>query len=56
VEGYSSGVRLLTQGIVLVLALSLAYGLRNLAGLGNLFRRGGPAAPVDLTQGSVPIS
>jgi ribose transport system permease protein len=55
VKGYSAGTRLLVQGIVLVVALSLAYGLRNLTRIGSLFRRGGPA-PVDLSQGTVPIA
>jgi ribose transport system permease protein len=55
VRGYSSGMRLLTQGIVLVLALSLAYGIRNLSRMGSIFRRAGPGR-AELTQGVVPIS
>jgi hypothetical protein len=33
VAGSSAGVRMLIQGVVLVLALSLSYGLRHLARL-----------------------
>jgi ribose transport system permease protein len=39
VAGSPAGVRLLIQGVVLVLALSLSYGLRHLAGLACLLPR-----------------
>lgn len=45
VKGFSAGIRLMTQGVVLVLALSLAVGLGHLPGLGKSLRRHqGPAA------------
>jgi len=56
VKGYSAGTRLLVQGVVLVLALSLSYGLRNVGRLRSLVRRGGAAPPpLELDQGAVPV-
>lgn len=55
VKGYSSGTRLLIQGIVLVLALSLAGGLRDLFRIGTSFRRGG-SEPLAVAQGAVPLA
>lgn len=55
VKGYSAGTRLLVQGVVLVVALSLSYGMRNVLRIGTIFRRG-RAAPVELGQGTVPVS
>lgn len=51
VLGYSAGVRLLTQGIVLVLALSLVPGLRTLSRFGQITRRVG-SPPVDFAEGT----
>lgn len=46
VAGSSAGVRMLIQGVVLVLALSLSYGLRHLAALARLVpRRRSATAP-----------
>jgi len=39
VKGYSAGVRLITQGVVLVLALSLGYGFQYVPRLGQWLRR-----------------
>ena len=49
--GSPAGVRLLIQGVVLVLALSLSYGLRQAAGLVGLVQRRRAAA----TPGSQPL-
>lgn len=57
VRGYSAGIRLLVQGVVLVAALSLSYGLRNLGRLRSLVRRGGDASPpLELDQDAAPVS
>ena len=43
VEGYSAGINLLVQGAVLIFALSLGYGIRNLSRLGQKLTRAGPS-------------
>jgi ribose transport system permease protein len=51
VAGRSAGVQMLIQGVVLVLALSLSYGLRHLGGLAGLVRR----RRVSTASGSQPL-
>ena len=51
VAGCSAGVRMLIQGVVLVLALSLSYGLRHLVGLAGLVQRRRATTP----SGSQPL-
>lgn len=43
VEGYSAGINLLVQGAVLIFALSLGYGIRNLSRLGQKLTWAGPS-------------
>jgi ribose transport system permease protein len=45
VEGYSSGVRMIIQGAVLVIGLSLIYLIRNRASIGRALRRSGQLTP-----------
>jgi ribose transport system permease protein len=45
VEGYSTGARLIIQGAVLVIGLSLIFLIRNRAALGGVLRRSGPLTP-----------
>jgi ribose transport system permease protein len=45
VEGYSAGVRLVVQGVVLVLGLSFAFGLQNVSRIRQALRRSPPSAP-----------
>jgi ribose transport system permease protein len=57
VKNYSAGARMLVQGVVLVLALSLPYGLRYIARLRGLLRHGGGAPPpLEFDQGAVPVN
>jgi ribose transport system permease protein len=42
VKGYSAGINLLVQGIVLVVALSLSFGIQKLSRLGQKLTRAGP--------------
>jgi ribose transport system permease protein len=49
VEGYSSGARMIIQGAVLVIGLSLIYVIRNRASIGRALRRSGQLNP-DRTQ------
>lgn len=45
VEGYSAGVRMIIQGAVLVIGLSLIYVLRNRAAIGRALRRSPQLTP-----------
>lgn len=45
VEGLASGARMIVQGVVLALALSLAFFLQRAQGFGRLLRRGPPEEP-----------
>jgi ribose transport system permease protein len=45
VEGYSTGARLIIQGAVLVIGLSLIYVFRNRASIGRALRRSGQLTP-----------
>ena len=45
VEGYSSGARMIIQGAVLVIGLSLIYVIRNRASIGRALRRSGQLTP-----------
>lgn len=45
VEGYSTGARMIIQGAVLVIGLSLIYVIRNRASIGRALRRSGQLTP-----------
>jgi ribose transport system permease protein len=45
VEGYSAGVRMVVQGVVLVLGLSFAFGLQNVSRIRRVLRRADSSAP-----------
>lgn len=49
VEGYSSGIQNIAQGVILVLALSLPYLIRSVRGYRGLLRRAHPLDPTRAT-------